>query len=241
MPERADIEAQRRRDERLQVVTMERPQYHGHLHVDTRTFYDRISTAYDLIADAGERTCRNQGLIALNASPRERVLEVGFGTGHALASLSSAVGSTGQVCGVDISSGMLAVARRTVVGSGAGRVSFALDDARSLCFRDAVFDAAFMSFTLELFESADIPVVLAEIRRVLRPAGRVVVVAMAEAERPTTITDVYQWLHRHFPHFVDCRPINVIEVLERAAFRTTRTDMMSIWGLPVASVVAFKR
>ena len=208
--------------------------------VDTRTFYDRISSAYDLIADAGERACRDQGLTALNAAPGERVLEVGFGTGHALAALSLAVGPAGQVCGVDISSGMLAVARRTVAGAGAGRVSLALDDARSLCFRDAVFDAAFMSFTLELFESPDIPAVLAEIQRVLRPAGRVAVVAMAEADRPTTMADVYQWLHRHFPHFVDCRPINVIEVLEHAGFRTTRTDMMSIWGLPVASVVAFK-
>ena len=209
--------------------------------VDTRTFYDRISTAYDLVADAGERACRDQGLTALNAAPGERVLEVGFGTGHALAAMSLAVGPTGHVCGIDISSGMLAVARRTVVGTRAGRVSFALDDARSLCFRDAVFDAAFMSFTLELFESADIPVVLAEIRRVLRPAGRVAVVAMAKADRPTTMTDVYQWLHRHFPHFVDCRPISVFEVLEHAGFRTTRTDMMSIWGLPVASIVAFKR
>ena len=209
--------------------------------MDTRTFYDRISTAYDLIADAGERACRDRGLTALNASPGERVLEVGFGTGHALVALSVAVGPTGHVFGVDISSGMLAVARRTVAGAGAAGVALAVDDARSLCFRDAVFDAAFMSFTLELFESIDMPLVLSEIQRVLRPSGRVAVVAMAEASPHTTTTDVYRWLHRHFPHFVDCRPINAIDLLERAGFRTTHTETMSIWGLPVASVIAFRR
>lgn len=212
--------------------------YDGHPAVDTRTFYDRISPAYDLLADAGEGACRDQGVSALNASPGERVLEVGFGTGHALAALAVAVGPTGQVCGVDISQGMLAVARRTVAGAGAVNVDLALNDARSLCFRNAMFDAVFMSFTLELFELIDIPIVLAEIERVLRPGGRLAVVAMAEAARPTTMTVVYQWLHRHFPHFVDCRPINVIDVLERAGFHPTREETLSILGLPVASVVA---
>ena len=156
--------------------------------VDTGTFYDRISGAYDLLADAGEAACRDQGLSALNASPGEGILEVDFGTGHALAVLAAAVGPTGRVCGVEISQGMLAVARRTVAGAGADNVGLALNDARSLCFRDAVFDAVLMSFTLELLEFIDIPRVLAEIARVLRSDGRLAVVAMAEAARPTTMT-----------------------------------------------------
>jgi ubiquinone/menaquinone biosynthesis C-methylase UbiE len=209
--------------------------------VDTRTFYDRISATYDLLANAGESACRDHGLSALNASPGERVLEVGFGTGHALAALAAAVGPTGHVYGIDVSPGMLGVARRTVARAGVVNVGLALDDARSLCFRNATFDAVFMSFTLELFTFIDIPIVLAEIERVLRPAGRLAVVAMDDATHPTTMTDVYLWLHGHFPHFVDCRPIKVIDLLEGAGFHTTREQKMSIWGLAVACVVASRR
>jgi demethylmenaquinone methyltransferase/2-methoxy-6-polyprenyl-1,4-benzoquinol methylase len=204
--------------------------------MDTRTFYDRLSSAYDLLADASESACRNRGLTMLQARPGERILELGFGTGHALASLSVAVGPTGVIVGVDVSSGMLAMARRTVAAAGCTNVTLAIDDGRSLCFRDAVFDAAFMSFALELFEPLDIMTVLADVHRVLRPGGRLGVVAMAEKDSNAS-TDIYKWLHRHFPHFVDCRPINVAQALEDATYLAVREERMSVWGLSVACVV----
>lgn len=208
--------------------------------MDTRTFYDRISAAYDLLADASEGGCRDQGLSLLNVTAGERVLEVGCGTGHALTTLAALVGPTGHVAGVDVSSGMLAVASRAVQSAARTNVTLALNDARALCFRQAAFDAVFMSFTLELFEFVDIPIVLAEVRRVLRPTGRLAIVAMAETETANAMTDVYKWLHRHFPHFIDCRPINAIDLLKRAAFRTASVQRMSIWGLSVACLVAVK-
>ena len=204
--------------------------------MDTRTFYDRLSGVYDLLADASEGRCRDRGLAMLNVTPGERVLEIGCGTGHALAALATRVGSAGSVVGIDVSSGMLAAARCTVEKSAHGNVAFILNDARAMCFQDAVFDAAFTSFTLELFESADITTVLAEIRRVVRPGGRLAVVAMATSEHSNAITDLYRWLHRHFPHFVDCRPINVPPLLDDASFVRTDEVRMSIWGLSVACV-----
>jgi demethylmenaquinone methyltransferase/2-methoxy-6-polyprenyl-1,4-benzoquinol methylase len=202
--------------------------------VDTRTFYDRISRAYDLVADAGERACRDRGIERLDAQPGERVLEVGFGTGHALVALAAAVGSTGCVCGLDISSGMLTVARDRVEEAGSRNVILTLGDARRLCLLDATFDAAFMSFTLELFEPEAIPNVLAEICRVLRPGGRLGVVAMAANTNTNAMVEIYKWLHRHFPHFVDCRPIDLRGVLEHGRFQIVREDAMSMWDLPVA-------
>ncbi|HRX82504.1 MAG TPA: class I SAM-dependent methyltransferase, partial [Pirellulaceae bacterium] len=71
----------------------------------TKSFYDRISHAYDAIADAGEHRARERGLEALAVQPGERVLEIGYGTGHSLVELAKAVGATGRVCGVDISTG----------------------------------------------------------------------------------------------------------------------------------------
>ncbi len=147
----------------------------------------------------------------------------------------------GRVYGIELSRGMLDVARRRLGAADATTVALTIDDARALCFRDEVFDAVFMSFTLELFDTTDIPVVLAEVNRVLRPAGRLGVVGMAHTVQTNTITDVYQWLHRHFPHFVDCRPIDVAGSVERAGFHVTARSAMSFWGLFVASIVGVKR
>lgn len=208
--------------------------------MNTRRFYDRISGAYDLIADAGERACRDQGLRALGVTGGEHVLEVGFGTGHALVALASLVGSGGLVCGVDISEGMLGVARRAVQASGAHNVALSIGDGRALSFRNASFDAAFMSFTLELFDPVAMAVVLDEVRRVIRPTGRVGIVAMAESANQNIMIDMYAWLHRHFPHFVDCRPIDLAGLLVRAGFRVRTGPPMSIWQLPVAACVGLK-
>ena len=131
-----------------------------------------------------------------------------------------AVGHTGQVHGVDISWGMMAVARARVRSAGLRNVTLTIGDARVLCFRSSVFDAVFMSFTLELFEEA-IPNVLAEVRRVLRVGGRVGIVAMSDSGQTNAMIDLYEWLHRRWPHFIDCRPIDVVGVLQEAHFHAS--------------------
>jgi ubiquinone/menaquinone biosynthesis C-methylase UbiE len=81
----------------------------------TKSFYDRISTSYDLIADSNEHAARERGIEMLAVRPGENVLVVGFGTGHSLVALARAVGPTGRIFGVDISEGMLSVARKRIV------------------------------------------------------------------------------------------------------------------------------
>jgi ubiquinone/menaquinone biosynthesis C-methylase UbiE len=205
----------------------------------TRAFYDRISRAYDLIADSSEHTVRDLGVQALGVSSGQRVLEIGCGTGHGLVSLAAAVGHTGQVHGVDISWGMMAVARTRVRSAGVRNVTLTIGDARVLCFRSSVFDAVFMSFTLELFEEA-IPNVLAEMRRMLRVGGRLGVVAMSESGQTNSMIDRYEWLHRRLPHFVDCRPIDIVGVLQEAHFDARTAHVTAIWGLPVNVAIGIK-
>lgn len=205
----------------------------------TQGFYDRISRAYDLVADSSERAARDLGLRALGVSSGQRVLEVGSGTGHALVSLAADVGQAGQVHGVDLSSGMMEVARRRIQSAGLQNVTLTIGDARVLCFRSNVFDAVFMSFTLELFEQA-IPDVLAEVGRVLRAGGRVGVVAMSDAAQTNAITEFYEWLHRRWPQFLDCRPIDVVDALRAAHFHTSTAHTTAIWGLPVVAAIGIK-
>jgi demethylmenaquinone methyltransferase/2-methoxy-6-polyprenyl-1,4-benzoquinol methylase len=140
------------------------------------------------------------------------------------------------VYGIDISAGMLAVADKHLKTAGSEHVHLAISDARRLCFASSTFDAIFMSFTLELFESA-IPQVLAEVRRVLTPAGRVGVVALAETVPPNAMSRVYEWVHQHWPQVVDCRPIDVAGALRSAGFATVQVASTDMWTLPVAVVV----
>ncbi len=211
---------------------------------NNRAFYDRISRAYDLIADAGEHEAREAGEAALGVEPGQRVLEIGVGTGASLLHLAAATFPGGRVDGLDISPGMLAVAREKLRRHGLEeRVELCEGDARDLPYEDGRFDAAFLSFTLELFSDEDVAAVLAEIRRTLKPGGKLGVVSMAlvaEGEPESVLERGYQWMHRHFPHIVDCRPIDVSRTLESAGFKIVQQQCLDMWTMPVAVVVGEK-
>ena len=207
-----------------------------------QSFYDRISHAYDLMSDAGEHKAREQGEQTLNVQSGENVLEIGFGTGNTLLHLAEAVGESGRVSGIDVSTGMLEVATRKVESKSlADRVDLSVGDARQLPYKDDSFDAVFASFTLELFSLNDIPAVLAEVARVLKPGGRLGVVSMAtvqEGEKASALEKTYVWMHQHFPHIVDCQPIDVVELVEGAGLQVQEKVEMTIWTMPVRCVVA---
>ena len=153
--------------------------------------------------------------------------------------LTQAVGGSGKVTGVDISKGMLRVTQSRLKQSGfAEQVDLRLGDAAYLPFNAAGFDAVFASFTLELFDLPEIPVVLKEWRRVLRPEGRIGVVALAKTDG--VAVRIYEWAHAKFPDFIDCRPIYVHKVIEAAGFQITEIVERSMWGLPVKIVIAHK-
>jgi demethylmenaquinone methyltransferase/2-methoxy-6-polyprenyl-1,4-benzoquinol methylase len=211
-------------------------------HESNRSFYDRIANAYDMIANSSEKPARLAGLNALELKKGEKVLEIGFGTGNEIIDLAEQVGPAGQVAGIDISTGMLAVTQRKLADKGLTTpIDLRVADARQLPFADGSFDAAYSSFTLELFPEEDLPVVLAEARRVLRDGGRLSVVSMAhpkQGQRPSILERTYVWMHRHFPHIVDCRPIDLHALVTAAGFQVAKQIDMEIWTLPVAAVVA---
>lgn len=210
-----------------------------------RTFYDRISHVYDALADADERLARERALTLLAPSPGERMLEIGFGTGHALASLARSTGPSGRVVGVDISPRMRDLARRRLREAGLlERVELIVGSVPPLDVADDSFDGALMTFVLELFPPDEIQAVLRDTRRALSASGRLVVASLSTpppGESPTLAQRTYRWLHRHFPHIVDCQPIDVLAELSRAGFRDLEEQRIDIWGLAVAIVRARPR
>lgn len=207
---------------------------------ETTAFYNKIAKVYDLLAEHSERPMREEGLRLLAAAPGEHLLEIGFGTGHILAELANAVGPTGKVFGIDISESMLAHARDLLTGKGlTDRVSLYCGDAESLPYGEDSMDGIFMCFTLELFDTPDIPKVLAECKRVLRPAGRMVVVAVSKEGNQGFVLHAFEWTHRHFPNLMDCRPIYARRALEAAGLLVEDSLLAHMW-VPVEIVKATK-
>jgi demethylmenaquinone methyltransferase/2-methoxy-6-polyprenyl-1,4-benzoquinol methylase len=186
---------------------------------EPKAFYNKISKVYDLLADQSEAPVRQTGLEKSNAHPGERVLEIGFGTGHCLVALAQAVGPTGAIYGIDLSDEMLKVAQGRLEKEGLDeRAKLTCGDAAELPYSSEIMDAIFISFTLELFDTPEIPRVLAECKRALRAGGRMVVVGMSKEGEDGIILHVYEWTHKHFPNFLDRRPIFVRRALEDAGF-----------------------
>jgi ubiquinone/menaquinone biosynthesis C-methylase UbiE len=209
---------------------------------DARASYNRLSRWYDVIAGSTEKKYRDWGLEKLSAQPGEKILEIGFGTGHCLVSLAQAVGPTGRVIGVDISDGMLAIARERLQNEGlAERVDLHLGDAAKLDFIEAGgLDGVFMSFTLELFDNPEIPRVLQECHRILKPGGRLAVVSMTKTEPPGVAVRMYEWFHEKVPNYADCRPIFARGSIEQSGFAIQDVSVSSMWGLPVEIVLGKK-
>ena len=207
-----------------------------------RAFYTRLSAVYDALADRDEHRARELGLSLLDPRPSECVLEIGFGTGSSIVPIATAVGASGQVFGIDISAGMQAVAEERVRSEHpAAAISLSVAAVPPIPFGDVTFDAAFMAFTLELFPDDTIPIVLREVRRSLRAGGRLAVVSMGlgnQEQRHRLPERVYVWMHHHFPHIVDCRPIDAERVLADNGFTIARSERLEIWGLPVAAILA---
>jgi len=206
-----------------------------------RQFYDRISHLYDSLADSNEHKARERGLTLLNIQPGERVLEVGYGTGHSLQKFAESVGESGRVFGVDISQGMCDVAQKRIAEAGVGeRVELSVSEVPPLPYDDNSVDAVSMSFTLELFGLDVIPQVLQESMRVLKPGGRVGVVSMAvtpEEQQDSALEKTYKWMHHHFPHIVDCQPIDAAGFFEQSGLNISARTDMEIWTMPVVALV----
>lgn len=209
---------------------------------DARASYNKLSRWYDVIAGSTEKKYRDWGLEKLSTQPGEKILEIGFGTGHCLVSLARAVGSGGRVTGVDISDGMLTVARERLQKEGLSeRVDLRLGDAANLDFIEAAsLDGAFMSFTLELFDNPEIPRVLREIHRVLKPGGRLAAVSMTKNDPPGIPVRIYEWFHNVMPNYADCRPIFARQSIEQSGFAIQDVSVSSMWGLPVEIVLGRK-
>lgn len=118
-----------------------------------------------------------------------RLLDIGTGTGRVLELLAPRIS---QGVGVDASKAMLALARSRLARPGLSHCSVRLADMYRLPFPDATFDLAVMQMVLHYAE--DPPGVLAELGRVLRPDGRLILIDLAQHGRDELLTKLaHRW------------------------------------------------
>lgn len=197
---------------------------------ETRAFYNKIAKVYDILAEHSEATVRKAGLEMLNTQQGHHVMEIGFGTGHSLIELARAVGPSGKTFGIDLSDKMVEIAQKLVEKEGleAG-IELSCGDALHLPYETDSLDGIFMSFTLELFDTPEIPLLLSECKRVLKSGGRIVIVGMSRVKPEGLVMEMFEWTHRHFPNYLDCRPILVRKALEDAGFEICNSKIMKMW------------
>ncbi len=176
-----------------------------------RAMFDRIAGVYDRmnsVMTAGlHHHWRRRAADQAALSPGDRALDVATGTGDLAFELARRVAPGGAVVGADFSEGMLELARQKAASGGSGgsgsgvpadvELRFEQANALGLPYRDDEFAAATVGFGARNFSDLDRG--LAEMTRVVRPGGRVVVLEITTPTAPPLSTFFELWFDRIVP------------------------------------------
>lgn len=165
-----------------------------------QSMFDRIAGRYDLLNSlmtAGlHHAWRGRAVDRAEVGPGDSVLDVCCGTGDLSFELAERVAPEGHVVGCDFSEPMLDLAREKAADRGAP-VRFEWADALQLPYDEGRFDAVTVGFGVRNLSNLDRG--LAEMRRVLRPGGRLVILEITQPARPPLSTFYSLWFDRIVP------------------------------------------
>jgi demethylmenaquinone methyltransferase/2-methoxy-6-polyprenyl-1,4-benzoquinol methylase len=154
--------------------------------------FDSVASKYDLMNDlmsAGMHRAWKAFTVAIaGLRPGERVLDVASGSGDLASAFARRVGAKGEVWLTDINGAMLARGRDRMIDEGRA-LPLAQCDAERLPFPSDYFDCVSVAFGLRNMTHKD--AALAEMRRVLKPGGRLLVLEFSRVWQP--LTRAYDW------------------------------------------------
>lgn len=168
---------------------------------EVRAMFDRISGVYDRmnqVMTAGlHHRWRERAADLAEVHIGGRVLDVATGTGDLALELTKRVGPEGHVVGSDFSEGMLDLARDKANDRSIEGVRFEWANALDLPYPDDVFDAATVGFGARNF--GDLDKGIAEMTRVVKPGGKVVILEITTPVKPPLSTFHGLWFDRIVP------------------------------------------
>ena len=163
--------------------------------------FDRIAGVYDLINSIMtvglHHAWRERAADRAELEPGDAALDLCCGTGDLALALRERVGSGGRVVGADFSERMLELASDKALERGARDVTFEWADALELPYSDASFDAVTVGFGVR--NLADLAAGFREMRRVLKPGGRCVILEITQPQKPPLSTFFALWFDRIVP------------------------------------------
>jgi phosphatidylethanolamine/phosphatidyl-N-methylethanolamine N-methyltransferase len=189
--------------------------------------YEGLARVYDSWFDWALGPGRGIAVESMRVSAGDRVLEIGVGTGLSLPFYSEDIRFTG----IDISDAMLAQARERAEQLGRTATDLHLMDATALSFGDGVFDHVLVPYVISVVPEPDR--VMSEVRRVVRPGGRVTVVNHFHGENffqrafESLFTPLSQWLG--FRMDVPLSVVTEAEGFEVLSVR--RVNLLGLWRL----------
>ena len=158
-----------------------------------RAMFASISSRYDrantILSGGVHHAWRKRAVRWSGAAPGERVLDCATGTGDLAIAFKKAVGATGDVIGTDFVPEMLAIAQRKT-----NDVRFEVADLTALPFDDGSFDIASIAFGIRNVDDPHRGI--AEMARVVRPGGRVIVLEFGQPSSPI-FRRVYETYRKH--------------------------------------------
>lgn len=177
------------------------------------SFYDMLA---NIITLGQARRLRRMTVEQALLKPGERVLDVGCGTGGVTIPAKLQVGKNGSAAGIDPSPDMIAIARRKARRAGL-EIDFRVDVIESLPFPDGTFDAVTSSLMMHHLPEHVQVNGLAEIKRVLKPGGRLLIADMGRPS-PSFLKRFFTSLVLHHGHGMQFGIEDLPELLRKAGF-----------------------
>lgn len=214
-----------------------------------RKKFDRVSKYYFWIMGALEIKPNKKALKMAAIKKGEKVLDIGFGTGWVLERMVPLVGPENITYGLDYSEGMKKIALYNLKKKNLDTsVELTTANVKEMPYADDTFDLVFVSFLIDLLAKDDIPTALAEIKRVLKPNGRLIIVSMTKKGGGIyrMARWLYEWMYYKWPtifgYRTSCRPLYIENDLLRAGFTINNYLLTSIVGFmfPIAIIKALK-
>jgi demethylmenaquinone methyltransferase/2-methoxy-6-polyprenyl-1,4-benzoquinol methylase len=163
--------------------------------------FDRVAPRYDalnrILSFGRDIGWRDRAVALARLGPGELALDVGVGTGDLAFGLLDASDPLSRAVGIDLSPAMIAAVHRRALRRGETRFAPLRASAHALPFSDARFDRVVAAFTIRNF--GDLALGLREMRRVLRPGGRAVVLELSTPPDPITRAFYRLYFHRLAP------------------------------------------
>jgi demethylmenaquinone methyltransferase / 2-methoxy-6-polyprenyl-1,4-benzoquinol methylase len=157
-----------------------------------RGVFDAVAPKYDLMNDlmsAGfHRGWKAYTVLVANLKEGDRALDIAGGTGDLALAFSKKVGASGQVVHTDINEAMLSTGRNRLLDAGVILPTMVCD-AEKLPFPDGYFNVVSVAFGLRNMTHKDIA--LAEMQRVLKPGGKLLVLEFSKVAPP--LEKLYDW------------------------------------------------